>query len=147
MDFTASAFEAIGWFQCEIPASAMTKRTGLLASALGESNWLSRWAGLQESYYAVEFDIVITLGTVELKAHVEWEEDVSAMGFRVTTSPDWSLCCTGRKEKVRNEHERFRAKMSTMSTKFYLQDPGEWHLGGLLLGIWFSHVLKSKKIP
>ncbi|KAG8937829.1 hypothetical protein FRC00_000353 [Tulasnella sp. 408] len=53
----------------------MTKRAGLLASALGESNWLSRWAGLQESYYAVEFDIVITLGTVEIKAHVEWEEN------------------------------------------------------------------------
>lgn len=31
----------------------------------------------QVKYWAVDFDIVITLGTVEIKAYVEWEENVS----------------------------------------------------------------------
>lgn len=57
--FIASAFEEIGWFRCEIPASAMTRRTGQ-----------------HGTYYDVEFDIVIKLGTVEIKAHVEWEQNV-----------------------------------------------------------------------
>ncbi|KAG8922380.1 hypothetical protein FRC00_007507 [Tulasnella sp. 408] len=58
VDMDPSAFEEIGWFRCEIPASAMTRRTGQ-----------------HGTYYDVEFDIVITLGTVEIKAHVEWEQN------------------------------------------------------------------------
>ncbi|KAG9009250.1 hypothetical protein FRB90_008494 [Tulasnella sp. 427] len=57
-DMDPNAFEDIGWFRCDIPASAMTKRTGK-----------------NGAYYAVSFEIVITLGTVEIKAHVEWEEN------------------------------------------------------------------------
>ncbi|KAG8954067.1 hypothetical protein FRC04_001051 [Tulasnella sp. 424] len=57
-DMDPSAFDYIGWFHCEIPASAMTRRTGA-----------------HGAYWAVEYDIVITLGTVEIKAHVEWEEN------------------------------------------------------------------------
>ncbi|KAG8929074.1 hypothetical protein FRC01_004906 [Tulasnella sp. 417] len=58
IDMDPNAFEDIGFFRCELPASAMTKRPGR-----------------QGSYHAVNFEIVITLGTVEIKAHVEWEEN------------------------------------------------------------------------
>ncbi|KAG9043148.1 hypothetical protein FS837_009947 [Tulasnella sp. UAMH 9824] len=61
-DMDPFAFEEIGWFRCEIPASAMTRRTGK-----------------HGAYYAVDFDIVITLGTVEIKAHVEWEDNGKKM--------------------------------------------------------------------
>ncbi|KAG9009248.1 hypothetical protein FRB90_008492 [Tulasnella sp. 427] len=57
-DMDPLAFEDIGWFRCEIPASAMTRRVGK-----------------HGAYYAVDYDVVITLGTVEIKAHVEWEEN------------------------------------------------------------------------
>ncbi|KIO27477.1 glycoside hydrolase family 11 protein [Tulasnella calospora MUT 4182] len=56
-DVDPSAFEPIGWFRCDIPASAMTQQTGP-----------------RGAFYEVEYDVVITLGTVEIKAHVEWEE-------------------------------------------------------------------------
>lgn len=58
--FLASAFDTIGYFRCDIPASAMKRRTGP-----------------RGAFYEVDYDVVITLGTVEVKAHVEWEEAVS----------------------------------------------------------------------
>lgn len=62
--FIASAFREIGWFRCEVPASAMTRRTGQYGT-----------------YYAADYEIVITLGTVEIKAHIEWEENVGVIAF------------------------------------------------------------------
>lgn len=56
----ADQFKSIGSFYCQLPASAMTKRTG----PDGE-------------FWAVDLNIVITVGTVEVKAYVEWEEMVS----------------------------------------------------------------------
>ncbi|KAG8929076.1 hypothetical protein FRC01_004908 [Tulasnella sp. 417] len=56
-DMDSSAFEEIGRFRCDIPASAMTKKTGP-----------------HGAFYETEYDVVITLGTVEIKAHVEWKE-------------------------------------------------------------------------
>ncbi|KAG8929277.1 hypothetical protein FRC00_001494 [Tulasnella sp. 408] len=58
VDMDPSAFEDIGWFRCEIPASASTKRTGQ-----------------HGTYYAADYEVVVTLGTVEIKAHIEWEEN------------------------------------------------------------------------
>ncbi|KIO27471.1 hypothetical protein M407DRAFT_232728 [Tulasnella calospora MUT 4182] len=58
IDMDPSAFADIGWFSCEIPASAMTRE-----------------AGEYGTYYVAEFEVVIALGTVEIKAHVEWEEN------------------------------------------------------------------------
>ncbi|KAG8937827.1 hypothetical protein FRC00_000351 [Tulasnella sp. 408] len=52
------AFDSVGWFECEIPASALTKRTGKYGT-----------------YWAVNYEVVITLGTVEIKCHIEWEEN------------------------------------------------------------------------
>lgn len=37
---------------------------------------MTRRTGQCGTYYAVDFGIVITLGTVEIQAHVEWEENV-----------------------------------------------------------------------
>ncbi|KAG8937832.1 hypothetical protein FRC00_000356 [Tulasnella sp. 408] len=56
-DVDPSAFDTIGYFRCDIPASAMKRRTGP-----------------RGAFYEVDYDVVITLGTVEIKAHVEWEE-------------------------------------------------------------------------
>ncbi|KIO22616.1 hypothetical protein M407DRAFT_27874 [Tulasnella calospora MUT 4182] len=58
IDMDPSAFADIGWFSYEIPASAMKRQTGQSGT-----------------YYTADFEIVITLGTVEIKAHVEWEEN------------------------------------------------------------------------
>lgn len=49
---------------------------------------MTRRMGQDGAYYAASFDIVITLGTVEIKAHAEWEEDVSRMPTRKVTSSD-----------------------------------------------------------
>ncbi|KAG9044028.1 hypothetical protein FS837_008864 [Tulasnella sp. UAMH 9824] len=62
VDMDPHNFDQIGSFFCEIPASALTKRTRK------KSFWT-------EYYWAVDFDIVITLGTVEIKAFIEWEEE------------------------------------------------------------------------
>ncbi|KAG8945114.1 hypothetical protein FRC04_001180 [Tulasnella sp. 424] len=59
MDMDPDGFEPIGSFWCELPASAMTERTG---------------PGKQGVFWAADLDIVITLGTVEIKAYVEWTE-------------------------------------------------------------------------
>lgn len=60
--YLADEFTPIGSFYCDIPESAMTKH--MMGS---------------RSFWAVDFDLVITLGTVEMKAYVEWEEQVSCL--------------------------------------------------------------------
>lgn len=61
----ASSFDRIGWFECEMPAAAMTRSTGKHGT-----HWKAGW------------EVVITLGSVEIKCHVEWEEDVSDLVIR-----------------------------------------------------------------
>ncbi|KAG8903490.1 hypothetical protein FRC01_009181, partial [Tulasnella sp. 417] len=57
VDMDPDGFTPIGSFYCDIPASAMTMHM----------------EGFR-SFWAVDLDLVITLGTVEVKAYVEWEE-------------------------------------------------------------------------
>ncbi|KIO27484.1 hypothetical protein M407DRAFT_23298 [Tulasnella calospora MUT 4182] len=57
IDTDPDGFTQIGSFYCDIPASAMTKHT----------------KG-SRTFWAVDFNLVITLGTVEMKAYVEWED-------------------------------------------------------------------------
>lgn len=40
---------------------------------------MTKRTGKDGAFWAVDLNIVITLGTVEIKAYVEWEENVSSL--------------------------------------------------------------------
>lgn len=53
---------------------------------------MSRRRGKHGTYWQPEWEVVITLGTVEIKCHIEWEENVS------TFLPSKNLFLTGGTE-------------------------------------------------
>ncbi|KIO27478.1 hypothetical protein M407DRAFT_23293 [Tulasnella calospora MUT 4182] len=95
MDMDPSAFDIIGWFECEMPATAMTRRRGK-----------------HGTYWQPQWEVVITLGTVEIKCHVEWNEN----GARKR----WVMIAVIMRPSV---------------MKKSVQKPGTSHLGGLLLNV------------
>lgn len=64
---------------------------------------MTKRMGSDGLFWAVDFDIVITLGTVEIKAFIEWEEKVSGLG----SGPGFRLlklrCNIGREKEVSQE--------------------------------------------
>ncbi|KAG8909730.1 hypothetical protein FRC01_006753 [Tulasnella sp. 417] len=58
VDMDPYAFDVVGWFECDMPAAAMTRRRGK-----------------NGTYWRPEWTVVITLGTVEIKCHIEWVEN------------------------------------------------------------------------